>query len=193
MRARQPKKYMEFAMPVLENPEVIIKTTTSGLASFHQKVNTEIAEAGYETDIGVNDPMGLNVVCNSIQIYDLPVQGDKQSSIRMSVYLSEQWDQKDDFMARMAAENINVREEPMAWGSTMTHIVVTGQDNIRQFGRHLRDSFATTSHEGATIERQIVNPALLGMAIDHVNDVVAQSKQPRESLGATWATYDWNA
>ena len=194
MRARQPKKYMEFAMPVLENPEVIHSISTSGLASFHQKASVEIAASDFETDVGINDPMGMNVLCNSIQIYHPPVQGDQSHGISMALYLSEEWAQKSDFIARMKEDHaVTVTEEPMAWGCTLTKIKVTGQKNIHVFGKQLRETFAETVHEGATIQRQIVNPALLGTAIDQMNVMVEKSREPKISQGATWATYDWTA
>lgn len=193
MRANNPCVQMEFAMPVLESPEVIITPTASGLISASQKVRTDLTKAGYETDVGLNDPSGLNVLCTSVQIYNPPVSGDCRNTVRLSLFLSEAWPQKDEFLSRMQNEHkIPVREEAMAWGSPLTHITVSGQDNIREFGKHLRVSFAETAHEDATISRQIVNAALLGTAIDAMDEVVAKSQQPKESLGVTWATMDWD-
>jgi hypothetical protein len=184
--------YMEFAMPILENPEVIHSHYTSGLASFRQAVRSDVAP-DYETDVGVNDPMGLNVLSNAVQIYHPPVQGDKSHGISMSLYLSEEWAQKNEFIARMAQDHgVKVQEEPVAWGSTMTKLQVIGQSSIHTFGKHLRESFAETVHEGATIQRQIVNPALLGTALDHMDAVVAQSQEANQSLGTGWASMKWD-
>lgn len=181
-------------MPVLENPEVISSVMASGLASFRQPVNADVAKAEYETDVGINDPAGLNVLCNSIQLYHPPVTGDQSQAIKMSLYLGEEWAQKDDFIARLKQDHaVKVTEETLPWGNPQTVFTVTGQQNIQKFGKLLRESFAETSHQGATIQRQIVNAALLGTAIDHMNAVVAKSQEPRESRGVTWATYDWNA
>lgn len=179
-------------MPVLKNPEVIDTLYTSGLTSFRQEAATDLS-GDYETDVGVNDPMGLNVLCNSIQVYHPAVKGDCANVIQMCLYLSEEWAQSADFIARMKEDHsLHVQEERLAWGSTMTKLVVSGQNNIRTFGKHLRESFAETTHQGATIQRQIVNPALLGTAIDHMNIVVAASQERKASLGQDWATYDWS-
>ena len=178
-------------MPILKSPEVLIDITSSGHAGFHQQIETDLPPQ--ETDVGVNAPTGNNVVCWQARVSHSPNPGDKASGIRLSVFLSEEWLQKDDFIAALQAQNVNVREEDMAWGSTLTKIVATGQNDIHIFARALRESFAETAHQGATIARQIIHPALLGEALDYMNAEVSKSREQRNSLGNEWATYGWTS
>ena len=185
-------------MPVLKSPEVYGGPTSTGHAFFHQIKRPDRDDADYETDVGLNDRAGLNVIFHRVQVSHDPYRhGTCEHNIRLAIYVDENCAYKDQFLASVRAKSIEITEERCeVWLDKFMHsIVVTGQENILKFNAIARDAFIETAHEGATIRRKLISNVLLGEAMDHMNATVAKSQQPHESLGKQWAemwpTYDW--
>lgn len=185
-------------MPVLISPEVYGGATSTGHAFFHQMKRTDLDNGDYDTDVGLNDRAGLNVIFHRVQISHDPFKaGTCEGNIRLAISVDENCAYKDQFLSSVRAEGIEITEERReVWLDTSLHsIVVTGQQNILRFNAIARDAFIETAHEGAAIRRKFISNVLLGEAMDHINATVAKSQQPRESLGKQWAemwpTYDW--
>jgi len=161
-------------MPILKSPEVHETICPSGLIMLRQEINRDLAREDYETDVGLNDFLGLNVLCANVHVYGPPVPNP---AISLTMFLSEQWNRKDDELQRMRDRHgLEVSEERGAWGNPMTQLSVRGAENILSFGINLRASFEETAHEGASIFRHVVHPALLGEAMEAVGKIALSTK-----------------
>ncbi len=165
-------------MPVLESPEVSVTSTDSGLTLFFQALASEEANQN-DTDVGINTPTGNNVVINSGSLYTLPISGTPITTL--SLYLSEEWHNKDTFIQDMLkTHKISIEEKPPIGMGANPSLCVRGSDNILTVLKYLRSSFETTAHDGAEIYRQVAHPALLGEIRDTVVAQREVSKAPKE-------------
>ena len=179
-------------MTVLASPEVFVEEKISGLTIFRQTVNT--APADYDTDVGLNDFTGTNVISSAIELYQVTPQDNPESCLRMTIRLNEAWDGADAFVKDMkGAHGVDVSVSVNPFDETKSALSVTGLKNIEKVAEIFRATQFVSAHDGAEIYRQMVNPALLGEALDKAGRIVA-AHHGRET--ADWSKaflgYGWN-
>lgn len=162
-------------MPVLKSPEVIVVKTVSGdTTTFSQK--TRQLSDNFDTDVGLNDKSGLNVISHVVELQNYPCN-NPETSMRMTIRLNEAWADKGAFAEKMKTEHgvtVNCQSNPLC--PKHNSITVAGLDNIKKLAEVFRETLFETAHEGATIARQMINPALLGKVVDHAEITVLEYK-----------------
>lgn len=178
-------------MPVLESPEVIVDQKISGLTIFRQQA-TRVEQDN--TDVGINDRTGLNVISTAIELYQVTPQNDPATSLRMIIRLDEAWSGANAFVKSMKDEHgVTVALSTNPFDTARTTLSVTGIKDIEKLTEVFRTTQFVSHHDGADIHRQMVNPALLGEALDKAELVVAAHKNRKTSdWGKAFLGYGWN-
>ncbi len=160
-------------MPRLASPEVIVEEKMSGLTIFRQQ---EVIRAENDnTDVGINDSLGLNVISSTIELYLVTPTANPQTTLNMTIRLSEVWPETQDFIKNMQGKfQVGVKHSVNPFEKTRSSLSVTGLKDIEILTDVFRNVQFVSQHQGAEIYRQMVNPALLGEAVEYAEKKVGE-------------------
>lgn len=138
--------------------------------------------------------LGLNPIFNKVSISTHLARAlGSPDLITMSLSLNEYWDGKDAFIAEMAKEKVTVREDNHPYDSETVTLTVSGFDNIFKMGRALRDLYEDVALEVDDLERPVIHPELIGVALEHVDEAAANLPAQTNSFHAGAYRHDWTS